>query len=228
MIPIFIISFNRYTVLRKLIDRLLEMNEIRIVVIDNKSNYEPLLQYYEVMKGVFEIIHMPGNAGHLVITSLGRDPSFRGKYELDKLNFMYTDCDIVPVTECPNNFMEKFDEILKKYPVDKIGLGLKIDDLPDCFEGKKIVVNWECQFWGTKIHDESLDVDLYPAAIDTTFSYRRAGTIPGWAGGYRTGHPYIARHLPWYVDGNNLSDEDKNYMNTVKGSSSWVSYTRKS
>lgn len=231
MIPIFIISYNRYTVLKRLVDRLSELGQEKIVIIDNKSTYGPLLKYYTEIKDLFDIIYMKGNDGHKVITNLYLDLDFRNRYQLEKINFMYTDCDVVPAEECPADFVEKFDEVLKKYKVEKVGFGLRIDDLPDLFEGKQIVVNWELQFWRSKIRDEDIGIDLYPAAIDTTFSYRRAGTVPGWTNNsYRTGTPYVAKHLPWYVDTKNLLEEDQYYIDIIKqssrGGSSWVSYSK--
>lgn len=231
MIPIFIISYNRYTVLKRLVDRLSELGQEKIVIIDNKSTYGPLLKYYTEIKDSFDIIYMKGNDGHKVITNLYLDLDFRNRYQLEKINFMYTDCDVVPAEECPADFVEKFDEVLKKYKVEKVGFGLRIDDLPDLFEGKQIVVNWELQFWRSKIRDEDIGIDLYPAAIDTTFSYRRASTVPGWTNNsYRTGTPYVAKHLPWYVDTKNLLEEDQYYIDIIKqssrGGSSWVSYSK--
>jgi hypothetical protein len=217
MTPIFIISFNRYTMLKKLIDRLVELKQERIIIIDNKSSYQPLLQYYSEIKNKFEIIYMPNNYGHHVISQVYRDQKFKDKYELDKVNFVYTDCDVVPVKECPDDFMEKFSEVLKRYPsIVKVGFGLKMDDLPNCFGGKKWVLRRQSRFWKRKIADKNLGIDLYSAPIDTTFSYRRANTAPGKdARSFRTGAPYLARHLPWYINSEKLSKEDRYYINTV-------------
>lgn len=91
MIPIFIISYNRYTVLKRLVDRLSELGQEKIVIIDNKSTYGPLLKYYTEIKDSFDIIYMKGNDGHKVITNLYLDLDFRNRYQLEKINFMYTD-----------------------------------------------------------------------------------------------------------------------------------------
>ena len=44
-IPIFIQSFNQVSHLRKQIDWLLSAGHRRLIVVDNASTYEPLLQY---------------------------------------------------------------------------------------------------------------------------------------------------------------------------------------
>ena len=163
---------------------------------------------------------MPSNYGHRVIKYLYNDVQFKSKYELDKVNYIYTDCDVVPVPDCPRDFIEKFDQILKKYPaIKKVGFGLKIDDLPDYFTGKNWVLSKHTKHWQNKIVDKELGIDLYASPIDTTFCYRRANTAPGKERkALRTGYPYLARHLSWYVDSNNLSSEDQYYISSVKGS----------
>jgi hypothetical protein len=200
-----------------MINRLIELKQEKIVIIDNGSTYEPLLQYYREIEGLFEIMHMHMNHGHSVMTRLFRDDfNFRRKYRLDEINYIYSDCDIVPEEECPKDFIEKFHAVLQKYKVNKVGFGIKIDDLPESFEARDRLIKWESQFWRNKIHDEELGLDLYPAAIDTTFACRRAGTIPRWTGNaFRTGPPYVARHLPWYIDSKNLSEEDRYYSRTT-------------
>ena len=37
----------------------------------------------------------------------------------------------------------------------------------------------------------------------------------------RTDAPYLARHMPWYLDGSNLSEEEANYFATANRSNSW-------
>ncbi len=216
MVPIFIISYNRYTALKKLIDKLLSFNLTRIIILDNNSTYEPLLQYYSELKEI-DIIRNKENFGHLILRELYKDKRFKTKYNLNKENFIYTDSDILPIDECLKDFVNIFNLILKKYPVEKVGFSLKIDDFPETFKMKNTLISWESQFWKNKIFDKNLNLNLYKAPIDTTFALRRAGTFPGWSEScYRTGFPYMARHLPWYVDSENLSSEDIFYINSCK------------
>lgn len=215
-VPIFIISFNRPTALRTLIAKLVEMKQERIIIVDNCSTYEPLLQYYSEIQDSFEIIHMPTNHGCHVIRKLWKDGKFVKKYGLKTTNFIYTDCDVVP--ECPSDFAEKFNMILDKYgTITKVGLGIRIDDLPDSFSARGKVIKWESQFWNNEIIDREIGVTLYPAPVDTTFSYQRANTSPEWSEKcFRTGKPYIAKHLPWYIDDSKLSEEDQYYIETAR------------
>ncbi|MCK9597697.1 MAG: hypothetical protein M0R06_01575 [Sphaerochaeta sp.] len=213
-VPIFIISFNRCTVLKTLVDRLIELEQDRLVVIDNASTYEPLIDYYRKEAGrSFTLMKMPRNYGHNVVGRLYKDPDFFKKYELGKTNYIYTDCDVVPVNECPVDFVDTFDRILSKYHrAEKVGFSLKITDLPDTFEAKERLIRWESKFWLDGLFDEELRVQLYRAPLDTTFSYQRKNTPPGWSDkSIRTGPPFMARHLPWYIDTNNLTEEDLYY-----------------
>jgi len=216
MIPIFIISFNRLTVLRTLINRFVGMGQTRLIIIDNHSDYEPLLQYYQGIEKDFDILRMRENFGHDVIRAVYADSEIRGKYGLESSDYAYTDNDVVPVEECPWDFLEKFALVMRKYGMQKVGFSLRIDDLPDCFEAKQRVIGWESTFWENRVRDEELGFSLYPAAIDTTFALQKANTVPGWKKiCYRVGSPYMARHLPWYVDSLNLSDEEIYYMKTA-------------
>ena len=217
MIPIFIISFNRLTCLKRLIERLQDLGQTNLVVIDNASTYPPLLDYYQEIDQRIQVIRMGLNCGHNVLRMLCGNPQFLERYRLDQTDYAYTDSDILPVEECPRDFIDKFRSILIRYPqVSKVGFSLKIDDLPDTFAARAELVFWEMQFWKEKIRDLEFDVDLYPSPIDTTFAVRRAHTLPGWSGGcFRVGEPYTARHLPWYIDDDDLSDEDKFYRETA-------------
>ena len=54
---------------------------------------------------------------------------------------------------------------------------------------------------------------MFRADIDTTFALYRPldRRRHGEGRALRTGPPYVARHLPWYLDSSNLSAEDAYY-----------------
>ena len=65
---------------------------------------------------------------------------------------------------------------------------------------------------------------IYKADIDTTFALYRPyckGVASIYQEVYRTGRPYIIKHLPWYVDTNNMSDEELYYVNNISQSTHW-------
>lgn len=210
---IFIISHNRYTYLKKLIDRLLRLKQDKIVIVDNKSTYIPLLEFYDEIRSTFDIIYMKEN--YRARRSMGKVFSeFKDKYNLARDNYIYTDSDVVPDEECPEDFVEVFSMILQKYHVEKVAFGLRIDNLPDCFAGKNFIIKQQKYRWESPFIKD-FGIELKQGGTDTTFSYRRANTIPGLTGNsIRTGRPYVANHLPWYMDSDNLSEEEKYYFKT--------------
>ena len=107
--------------------------------------------------------------------------------------------------------------MLRENPlVEKVGFGLTLDDLPDSYDKKEKVLQWEQQFW-----DKPVGKGLYNATIDTTFAmYRPYAKGASECVSIRSGAPYVARHLPWYADSANPTDEDRFYEASIgKGTS---------
>lgn len=138
--------------------------------------------------------------------------------------FVYTDPDVIPDSECPSDALDRFAELLQRYPrANKAGFGLRIDDLPDHYAHKAAVVSWEAQFWTRPV-----ERGAYWAPIDTTFAlYRADGTRALDA--IRTGPPYVARHSTWYLDFDDLGEEDRFYQQRAaehthhsRGTSHWA------
>ncbi len=58
--------------------------------------------------------------------------------------YVYTDPDVLPTEDTPKDFMQYFMDILNRYPeIDKVGFGLKMDDIPDHYPKKDKVIKWE-------------------------------------------------------------------------------------
>lgn len=200
--PIFIISRNRLLCLKAQIEAFTCRGYNNIVIVDNASTYPPLLKYYSTLS--FKILRMKSNFGHTVLQSQGIARRVCRDY------YAYTDPDIVPVEDCPDNFMEHFYSILQRYPYDKAGFALKIDDLPNHYHQKQNVIEWENQFW---INQK--EPGMFEAPIDTTFALVRPRRTPVWSMAIRTGFPYLARHTTWYLDPNNLPEDEEFYSKTV-------------
>jgi hypothetical protein len=196
--------------LLKLIEWLESAGMKNIYIIDNLSTYPPLLEYYKKTK--YTVFKLDRNVGHEALWRTHIFMYFKNQ------NYIYTDPDILPVEECPKNFIEHFITILTKYPqIDKVGFSLKIDDIPDYYEHKQKVIDWESQFW-----EKEIENGVFKAKIDTTFALYRANiNHQCWEATLRTGFPYMARHLPWYLDKNNLPEWEKFYKKHVSSASSW-------
>ena len=60
-VPIIIINYNRLKDLKELVSFLLERKHENIIIVDNKSSYPPLLEYYEQIKDRVKIEKMDQN-----------------------------------------------------------------------------------------------------------------------------------------------------------------------
>jgi hypothetical protein len=209
--PILIISRDRLTPLHALVQWLEWAGHERIVIVDNDSSYDPLLEYYE--KTPHQVLRLGTNIGHLSVWEAG---------VLDIIGhhgcFVVTDSDIVPDADCPPDAVEHFAELLFRHrDIDKAGFGLRIDDLPATYEFRTEVIDWESQFW-----DIEVEPGVFRADIDTTFALYRPCTPKGTFRALRTGPPYVARHNGWYTNSHWLSDEARYYRTHARpGLSNW-------
>ena len=222
-IAVVINNFNKITSLQALINWLISAGHRNIIILDNDSKYPPLRAYYSKLPGCVKLVQLKKNYGYLAL------------WHSDYINqikapFVYTDPDIVPTEFCPIDAVDVFQEIAQAYPrqYDKIGFGLKIDDIPDCYGPKLFVCNWEKQFWsmpvsrnGNQMH---FGCKLYKAPLDTTFALY---TETKWGvNAIRTGEPYLARHTDWYVNSQSPTAEDVFYDQHARGVSWGVSECR--
>ena len=202
-IPLIINNRNRLSFLRDVVTWFLECNHVTITILDNDSSYSPLESYYQKIKNDVKIIYLQENMGHTALYQSGI------LNQTDRY-FMYSDPDILPIETCPKDLPLYLLDCKKKYAeYNKVGVSLKIDDLPNHYTFKDQVISWESKFWQNKTED------LYVADVDTTLAMydksNLAGTQHTFENCLRTNIPYIARHLPWYLDLSNLSAEEKYY-----------------
>jgi hypothetical protein len=211
LIPVIINNFNRLEWLLLQLDWLEKAGLKKIYIIDNDSTYEPLLKFYK--KTNYIVYKLDKNIGHEALWRTILFQKFSRNY------YVYTDPDIIPIQECPFNILEKFMLLLKKYPsIEKVGFGLKTDDLPESYPLTVKVINWEKQFWQNEI-----EKNVYETIIDTTFALYP----PGVKGGatlkaLRTGFPYLARHMSWYINPLSLNPEEEHFIKNASQSSSWT------
>ena len=96
-IPIIINNFNRLDLLKKLIHSLEIRGYSNIYIIDNLSTYPPLLDYYKSCS--YKVFLLNENIGMTALWKSGIYKQFRNNF------FVYTDSDVVPVDECPDDFL---------------------------------------------------------------------------------------------------------------------------
>ena len=201
--PIVIICRDRVTPLRQLLDWLDNAGYSRPILVDNASTFPPLLDFLR-READAEVVRLDRNLGHMA-------PWISDQVQV-KLRpnrpVVVTDCDIVPDDRRPTDVVEHLAEILLCYgEIDKVGLGLRIDDLPDSYVLKEAVVAWESRFW-----EVELAPGVFDAEVDTTFSLYRSPIVPHrTVRALRTGTPYVARHSSWYSDSANPTEEQLYY-----------------
>lgn len=212
-LPIFINSRDRVNCLKQLIEWLLKAGYKNLIILDNDSSYPPLLEYYRVIEADsrIKVVRLGKNFGHKALWDCG---ILEG---LDiKTPYAYTDSDVVPIEECPDNFVQELLRTLRKYPgVKKAGSGLYLDDLP---ESKKETVTWEKHFYTAPIAN-----DLYYGPIDTTFAVYRNVRQYEIKRAIRTRGRIQIRHLPWYYNSYEDMPEDERYYGRHANSSSHIS-----
>lgn len=215
-IPIIIISFNQLYYLKKLINFLRYNGYTNIVIIDNNSDYAPLLAYFEEIELSIKIHKLSENYGHMV---------FWKKNELFNLYskgyYVVTDADIVPDKDCPSDFLRKFRNILdKNRELSKVGFSLQIDDIPTTNPKKDTIIKWEEKFWKEKTTDGN-----FMARIDTTFALyppkNQWFLRKNFYHAIRTNKPYVSKHGGWYLNSKELTEEQKYYQEKANSSSSW-------
>lgn len=223
-IPFVINSRDRLSELKKLIYWVTNKNNfpVKIIILDNQSTYTPLLEYYnKIEKEIdnLQIIRLPRNYGSRAISLL--------KFSGGLGYYIYTDPDVVPKEDCPPNLIQHLLTLARKYPkVNKIGISLEINDIPDKFALKSRVVNHEKSFWKKETHDR----DAYIAGVDTTLALYKVGysSVHIIADNLRTKRPYVARHLTWYYDTNNLPEEFLYYAKHASVEASWTKFLKES
>jgi hypothetical protein len=196
--PIFINTRDRVEPLRELLDWLNKAGHKNIALIDNDSTYPELIDLFD--------------STPLQVVTLGRNGMHKAPWESFAIRFMskglpyiVTDPDVVPTDKTPKNIVKYFYSVLNKYPkFNKVGSALKIDDLPDYYQMKQSVIDWESRFWNDSL---LLSKDIYSADLDTTFALYRGKTWWFLSPSIRVSGKYSLRHEPWYQDLDNPTND---------------------
>jgi hypothetical protein len=199
--PVIIIVRDRLTPLLQLLRWLEKVEQRDIWLCDNASTWPAMVDFLATTS--HKVVRNGANLGHRApwLSGIVADVGF-DRY------FVVTDPDVVPVDSCPDDALATFKRALQRNPgIDKVGFSLKIDDLPACYRHRDDVITWEKQFW-TTVHEPG----FYRAPVDTTLAVYRPGLGHDNGNALRSAPPYVARHLPWYADSANPTEEDRHYV----------------
>lgn len=217
VIPVFVNVFNRLTTTRRLCEQLAAMPDVRVIIVDNNSDWQPLVDWYRDCP--HEVVRLVQNIGHHAPWISGAVSRFaNGGF------YCVTDCDLdldgVPLDLMSVLRAPLVSSVRGLSGVQKSGISLRIDDLP---EWQNAVVNWERRFWRTAVGGGRYffaPIDTTLCMYQTNLPHRLAMSI----GGIRTvrsAMPYTARHMPWYLDCEDLDEENSHYFATASKSNSW-------
>jgi hypothetical protein len=218
-IPFVIIAYNNLFFIRKFINQIKKYGN-PIILFDNNSTYEPLLNYYKDIKAelgsMIDIRLMDDNYG-IEVTSLYKDT-------LPDV-YMLSDPDLELNPRMPANFDEILLNLSNKYQASKISLALDISEkekFVECkkYEKTKTIYDWEKQFWEFPIADSQYE--LYESPIDgaTTFFLKNRNIDQKRQ--LRIAGDFTAKHLPWYKGylKEHISEEELGYWKKGNKSSS--------
>ncbi|MBR4696172.1 MAG: tetratricopeptide repeat protein [Selenomonadaceae bacterium] len=210
-IPIFINCRDRVECLRKLVAWLCDAGYRKIYLLDNASTYPKLLSYYDGFNGNenVRVVFLQKNMGHTALWDSGilEELQVRTPY-------IYSDPDVLPVEQCPKDFVGVLWDVLKRYPfLRKVGPGLVMEDITyyDAREKRELELRW---------YQHLLEENVYFGTVDTTFAlYRNCRYYTLDIAARVTGSMRF-RHLPWYYDFRALPEDEAYYMEHASTSSS--------
>lgn len=202
-----------------------------IYLIDHASTYPPMLDYLAYIIGdrTFDNGAMARVHAHWMPNAHPRDlwtnRTLASIVQPDE-RFILTDCDVEPPSD--PGWVEHLGALLDLVPeAVKAGCGLHTNDLPDHYEHADRVRMWEAQYqgFGTLVRDRATGLAYYLASVDTTLAMYR-GLTPTFQldPAVRTADArFMARHLPWYEDSANPTEEQRWYRgHATPGLSQWL------
>lgn len=183
-----------------MVEKLLTLNpDEQIIILDNGSTYPPLLEWYDKVQGIIEVRKLK-NEGHLAFWGIGMDKEV-GEF------FVYTDSDLELDENFPKDWKEQMLELIKSHKINKIALAIRIDDLPEHYRYRNQVKRNEGRWWL-----EEVEKGVFKADTDTTFALMRNIHDNCFPSLRVAKNGFICRHVPFYIDLDNLDPEEKYYL----------------
>jgi hypothetical protein len=245
-LPVFINSRDRLACLQKLLAWLERVPYVKPIILDNQSSFPPLLEFYQTLK--HDVLFLGENLGKFALYERhwhSRELQLPWQYDGDY--YVYTDSDVVPDDECPLDLFSMLKKIFVVKPdLYKIGPGIRIDDVPAWTPVPGMIEQEKLYWWTTESAAVEGSPQLFRATIDTTMALYdkhrwQGGENRDWPAPHhgfaqspaiRLGKPYVIRHLPYYLDPTQMTEEDKFYavhatnFSSMYSSHWWTRYIR--
>jgi FkbM family methyltransferase len=228
-IPVFVNSYNQLTYLRDTVDWFAKHGFGNVTVLDNKSNYPPLLDYFQSDEfGAKARLRALGeNLGpRKALTLAAQDPA------VDR-GFIFTDPDLhLPDAPAPD-MVKEMHRIGTQHQFAKVGLALSVDpeinDLDLVTYNTRTVGQIELKYWRDEVADQ-----VFRATTDTTFflyvpqeggakRFLDLGEKQPRIPSVRMGRPeFVAIHRPWMRNDTVDASETAYYFGSVSHHSTFV------
>lgn len=210
MIPVIINNRNLFTWVVEMVNKIKTYEGVgEIIIIDNGSDYPPLLEWYQTNPCT---IHRTDNIGHTAPWQILGDVIANSDYVI-------TDADM-GLLDTPSDTLLYLKDNMDSLGLDKIGLGLDWGIVKEDSLYYNHLQSYEKNRWNS-----SHTNNIYNIAIDTTFALYKKGT-PYFVGGASATYPYVARHYPWEFNQETYekNEEYKYYIKNANTSSSYKTY----
>jgi hypothetical protein len=210
-IPVIINNRNLFTWVVEMVNKIKTYEGVgEIIIIDNGSDYPPLLEWYDTNPCT---IHRAENIGHAAPWQVLGDVITNNDYVI-------TDADM-GLLDTPTDTLLYLKDNMDSLGLDKIGLGLNWGIVKEDSLYYNHIQSYEKNRWDSA-HTNNIYTDI---AIDTTFALYKKGT-PYFVGGASTTYPYVARHYPWEFNQETYenNEEFKYYIKNANTSSSYKTY----
>lgn len=215
-IPLIIPNYQQFSYLKNLINQFrFYYPENPVVVIDNGSDYQPLLNYLNYLQEKENV--------QVVLTGKNEFIENINKYlaSAKPEYYIISDSDISILPSTPPNFLEVFKTAIDVYGFHHAGFGLKVDDLPEWNPKSAWIAGDERNLLqrSVSITHEDKTYSAWAAPLDTTFCLFKRDT-GGWEAPMRpkfwdsSVRIFEAYHLPFYLDGSRINNEMKHYYAT--------------
>ena len=170
-IPIYIPVFNNPTYTKYFVEQLQEIQCNDIYIVDNKSDYPPMISLLKELEQKFNVVRLDRNEGpHFIL----RNQNF---YKSLPDIFCLSDPDMELSRNLPKEFLADLLQISNQYKMGKVGFALEVpaeEELKDIelnMEGKIWNMReWESQWWENSIGKTLRGDDLYMTTLDTQFA----------------------------------------------------------
>lgn len=215
-IPLIIPVFNQLTYLKNTINWFRwYYPENPIIIVDNASNYEPLLEFYDSIPYITVLKFKENNCIENLKATIALEELFTNTEY-----YAISDPDLMPHPNTPPKFLEEFKRWIDA-GYHRAGFGLITEDLPLWTHKREEIIFNEKSLLNVSLEKNQYGFNCYKAPIDTTFAMYSKNNS-GWQCPMngddwgRCVRVFEMFHLPWYLNADSLNDEMKNYFATCK------------